>query len=53
MKDSFQQTDIDRTEVDDEDIELKLTKIDPIILGRKRLIEIANLSLTIAEDMSS
>jgi hypothetical protein len=50
---NFEEPDNHRTEIDEEDIELNLTTNDPIILGRKSLIEIANLSLNIAEDMSS
>jgi len=50
---NFQEPDNHRTELDEDGIELTLTTDDPIVLGRKSLIEIANLSLTIAEDMSS
>lgn len=53
MEANFEEPDNHRTEIDEEDIELNLTTNDPIILGRKSLIEIANLSLNIAEDMSS
>lgn len=37
----------------DEPLELNLKTDTPIIFGRKSLIEMATLSLTIAEDMSS
>jgi hypothetical protein len=50
---NFQGPEVHQTEHDEEEIELNLTTDSPIIFGKKTLIEMATLSLTIAEDMSS
>ena len=53
MEANIEYSEIDATEVDEGDIELNLSTENPIILGRRSVVEMATLSLTIAEDMSS
>ena len=50
---NIEQAEIDAFGVDEGDIELNLRTDNPIIVGRRSLVEMATLSLTIAEDMSS
>lgn len=50
---NIEQAEIDAFVVDEGDIELTLRTDNPIIVGRRSLVEMATLSLTIAEDMSS
>jgi hypothetical protein len=53
VEDSIEQFEVGETSAAEDEIELDLGTDTPIIVGKRSLAELATLSLTIAEDMSS
>ena len=53
MEDSLEQFEVAEVSAAEAEVELCLGTDTPIIIGRRSLAELATLSLTIAEDMSS
>jgi hypothetical protein len=53
VESNVQVSEIEVPGLDEDSAELDLGAISPIIVGKRSLMEIATLSLTIAEDMSS
>jgi hypothetical protein len=49
----IQESEIEETGLDEDGAELNLGTVTPIIVGKRSLMEMATLSLNIAEDMSS
>ena len=50
---NIQESEIEEAGPDEDGIELNLGTDSPIVVGKRSLMEMATLSLTIAEDMSS
>jgi hypothetical protein len=53
VENKIQESEIDETGLDEDGTELNLGTVTPIIVGKRSLMEMATLSLNIAEDMSS
>jgi hypothetical protein len=53
VENNIRESEIEETGLDEDGAELNLGTVSPIIVGKKTLMEMATLSLTIAEDMIS